>query len=439
MTKNKLAHTFNITIPAADFAARMAAKLAEIQKEARLPGFRPGQAPMAMIRKKYENTVKGEVLDALIQDAVQKKFADEKIRPALRPKVELDGPFEDGKDIKVKAEVEALPAVKPMELSRIELTRMKAEATDAEVDSAIQKLMESKKTTELIKEARPAKDGDVVVIDFVGSIDGAAFKGGDGKDYYLGLGSNTFIPGFEEQLIGAKAGDKMDVSVSFPADYHAKELAGKKAVFKVDVKELRAWKLPELTDDFSKQFGMDSVERLKAIIREELNKEYAGVARTHAKRSLLDILEKEHDFDVPQGMVDLEFDMIWKQYESAKANGQLDDEDKGKSEDELKKEYRQIAERRVRLGLLLAEIATENKVALTQEDLTNAVMREARRFPGQEKAVFEYYTKNPQALEQIKAPLFEEKCVDFILTLAKINERPVSVKELYAYNPDAPK
>ncbi|MDD3669336.1 MAG: trigger factor [Alphaproteobacteria bacterium] len=436
MTQNKLAHTLTLTIPAADFAAKMDAKLADIQKEARLPGFRPGQAPMTMIRKKYENAAKGEVLDALVQDAVQKKLADEKIRPALRPKVELTDAFEDGKDISVKIDAEALPDIVPADMGKIELTRMKAEATDAEIDAALAKLRESKKTTEIIAEDRPAQNGDVIVIDFTGTIDGAAFKGGAGKDYYLGLGSNTFIPGFEEQLVGKKAGDKADVSVSFPADYHAKELAGKKAVFHVDVKELRAWKLPELTDAFAKLFGMDSVERLKNTIRDELNKEYAQVARTHAKRALLDILEKEHDFDIPQGMADLEFDMIWKQYEDAKARGQLDEEDKGKPEDALKQEYRKIAERRVRLGLLLAEIATANHVALTQEDLTNAVMREARRFPGQEKAVFDYYAKNPQALDQIKAPLFEEKVVDYILGVARVSDKAVSVAELYAFDPD---
>ncbi len=437
MTHNKLAHTLTLTIPAAAFAAQMNAKLADMRKNARLPGFRPGQAPIAMIRKKYENAVKGEVLDALIQDAVQKKLADEKIRPALRPKVELAAPFEDGKDISVKVEAEALPTIVPADMGKIELTRMTATATDVEIDAALAKLMESKKTTEIIKESRPAHTGDVVVIDFAGAIDGTAFKGGSGKDYYLGLGSNTFIPGFEEQLVGKKAGDKADVAVSFPADYHAQELAGKKAVFQVDVKELRAWKLPELTDDFAKMFGMTSVEKLKNTIRDELDKEYAQVARTHAKRALLDILEKEHDFDIPQGLADLEFDMIWKQYEDAKANNRVDEEDKGKSEDELKREYRKIAERRVRLGLLLAEIATAHRLTLTQEDLTNAVMREARRFPGQEKAVFDYYAKNPQALDQIKAPLFEEKCVDFILTQVKITDKPVGVKELYDYNPDA--
>lgn len=438
MTKNKLAHSLTVKIAAQTFADKMTEKLQRIQKEAKLPGFRPGQAPMNLIQSKYAAAVKGEALDELIQQEVEAAFAKEKIKPALRPKVTLDK-FEDGQDITVNVEVEALPEIKVKDLKPIKIDTMKAVAGDKEIDEALAKLAEGRKTTEVLKEDRPTKKDDVVVIDFVGSIDGQEFKGGTGKDYYLALGSNTFIPGFEDQLIGAKVGDKVDVNVVFPDTYHAKELAGKKALFKVDVKELRQFKVPEINDDLAKQFGMDSLTKLKEMIKTELDKEYDRIARTHAKRALLDALAAEYNFDIPQGMVDLEFNSIMAQYEKAKKANQLDDEEKNKSEDQIKKEYREIAERRVRLGLLLAEIANLNKVTLAQEDLTNAVLAEARRYPGQEKMVFEYYQKNPQALDTLKAPLFEEKVVDYILGQITKNEKTVSVKELYDFDPDAPK
>lgn len=438
MTKNKLAHSFTVVIPAQEFADKQTKKLEEIRKEAKIQGFRPGQAPLNIIKSKYENAVKGEVLDDLIQSYTNKTLEENKIRPALRPKVEIKT-FEDGKDIEYTIDVEALPEVKPVDLKTIEIEKITAEATDKEVLSALEKLAGARKTTEIVDEKRATKTGDVIVIDFVGSIDGAEFKGGTGKDYYLDLGSNTFIPGFEDQLTGHEIGEKVDVNVTFPENYHAKELAGKKALFKVDIKELRKYKSPEMNDDFAKSFGADSMDALKEMIKTELNKEYANVARMHTKRALLDALAAAHTFDVPQGMVDLEFNAIWKQFEEARKNGQLDEDEKSKSEEDLKNEYRAIAERRVRLGLLLAEIANENKITLTKEDLTNAVMQEARRYPGQEKIVFEYYQKNPQALDALKAPMFEEKVVDYVLGVIKANEKKMTAEELYAYNPDEKK
>ncbi len=436
MTKNKLAHSFTVVIPAKEFADKQTAKLEEIRKEAKIQGFRPGQAPMNIIKAKYENAVKGEVLDELIQSYTNKTFEDNKIRPALRPKIEIKT-FEDGKDIEYTIDVESLPDIKPADFSKLSIEKLVAEASEKEVNNALEKLAAARKTTEVVDEKRATKTGDVIVIDFVGSIDGVEFKGGTGKDYYLDLGSNTFIPGFEDQLTGHQIGEKVDVNVTFPENYHSKDLAGKKALFKVDIKELRKYKTPEMNDEFAKSFGSETMDALKEMIKAELNKEYANVARMHTKRALLDALAEAHSFDVPQGMVDMEFDAIWKQFEEAKKANQLDDDEKAKSEDELKKEYRDIAERRVRLGLLLAEVANENKITLTKEDLTNAVMAEARRYPGQEKIVFEYYQKNPQALDHLKAPLFEEKVVDYILGVVQTNEKKMTPEELYAYNPDA--
>ena len=435
MTKTKLAHSFTVVIPAQEFQDKITAKLEEVRKEAKIQGFRPGQAPLSLIKSKYENAVKGEVLDDLIQEKSTKTLEENKIRPALRPKIELTS-FEDGKDVEFKLDVEALPEVKPADLSKLEIKKLVATAGDKEIDAAVEKLANAKKTTKLLDEKRETKTGDVIVIDYTGTIDGEEFKGGKGKDYYLALGSNTFIPGFEEQLTGKNLNETVDVNVTFPENYHAKDLAGKKALFKTVIKELREMVTPEINDDFAKMFGCDTLDKLKEMIKTELDKEYANVARMHTQRALLDALAETHSFEVPQGMVDLELSSIWQQYEEAKKNNQLDEDEKSKSEDELKAEYRQISERRVRLGLLLAEIANQNKVTLTQEDLTQAVMAEARRYPGQEKIVFEYYQKNPQALDALRAPLFEEKVVDHILTVVKVNEETLTPDALYAYNPD---
>ncbi len=436
MTKSKLEHSFQVVIPAKEFETKQNEKLEEIRKEAKIAGFRPGQAPIALIKSKYATAVKGEVLDDLIQFYTEKTLTEHKIKPALRPKVEIKK-FEDNADVEFKIDVQSLPEIQPADFKTLTVEKISAKAAEKDIQAALDKLASARKTTEVVNEKRATKKGDVIVIDFKGTLNGEEFKGGTGKDYYLDLGSNTFIPGFEDQLTGKKIGETVDVNVTFPENYHAKDLAGKKAVFKVDIKELRKYKTPEINDEFAKTFGAESLDALKKTIETELNKEYEQVAHIFTKRSLLDVLAATHSFEVPNGMVEMEFNAIWKQLEEAKKQGRLDEDEKSKSDEELKKEYHDIAERRVRLGLLLAEVANKNKITLSQEDLTKAVMAEARRYPGQEKAVFEYYQKNKQALESIKAPLFEEKVVDYILGLVKINEKVLKPEELYAYNPDA--
>lgn len=435
MTKSKLEHSFAVVIPAAEFAQKQNEKLEEIRKEAKIQGFRPGQAPLSLIKTKYGNAVKGEVLDELVQTYTEKTLEENKIRPALRPKVEITK-YEEGADIEFKIDVDALPEIKPVDFKTLTIEKITTKAAEKDIQNALDRMAGMRKTTEIVDEKRATQTGDVIVIDFEGTMNGEAFKGGTGKDYYLNLGSNTFIPGFEDQLTGKNVGETVDVDVTFPENYHAKDLAGKKALFKVNIKELRKYKEAQIDDEFAKTFGAESLDALKKMIEEELNKEYENVARIYTKRSLLDALAASHSFEVPQSMVDMEFDAIWKQFEEAKKANQLDEDEKAKSEDELKKEYHDIAERRVRLGLLLAEVANEHNISLSQEDLTKAVMAEARRYPGQEKAVFEYYQKNRQALEGLKAPLFEEKVVDYILGLVQANEKVLSPEELYAYNPD---
>ena len=279
--------------------------------------------------------------------------------------------------------------------------------------------------------------GDVVMIDFVGSVDGVEFQGGKGANYPLELGSGSFIPGFEDQLLDSVAGDKVDVKVKFPDNYHAKDLAGKDAVFAVEVKEVREPKAVEINDEFAKSLGEESLDKLKEAIASRIKSDYESASRMKIKRQLLDILDKEYSFEVPQSLVDAEYKAIVDQYEQAKKYNQLDESEKAKSEDEIKKEYKEIAVRRVKLGLLLSEIGQEAKVTIKPEDINAAIMNEAKKYPGQEKMVFDYYLKNKQAVEALKAPVFEEKIVDHIIANSNVTDKTVSVEELYNFNDEA--
>lgn len=425
-----LKHSFKVVVPAETIASKVTDKIKSIGENASIPGFRKGKAPESFLRQRYEKAVIGEVLDELVQSETNKTLSDRSLRPAMRPKIEIVS-FDEGKDLEFTLDVEVVPEITPVDFGTISLDKLIAEISDDEVEKALERLAAGRSESEPVKEDRAAEKGDITVIDFVGSIDGVEFPGGKGENYYLELGSGSFIPGFEDQLVGKKAGEKVDVKVPFPADYHAKDLAGKDAVFAVTVKELRAKKDPEINDDFAKLFGKNSVDELREMIRLELSREYEGVSMNNLKRVLLDALADAHSFPVPEGMLDLEFDAIWKQVQSAKDKNQLDEEDAEKSEDELKAEYRSIAERRVRLGLLLAEIGMKNKISVTDADVNRAILMEARQFPGQEKAVFEFYNKHPEMLDRLRAPLFEEKVIDFILKGVKLNEVKVSPEELY--------
>ncbi len=434
--KKGLTHTFKVVVPADEFEAEVQKRLQDIATKVKLPGFRPGKVPMNVVEQKYGQAVKGEAAEALVQQGSRQAFEENKLKAANTPKVDI-GAFEDGKDFEFTVEAEVLPEIKPVDLTKVEVQKLTAEVTQKEIDEALKRLAQSRRETEVLNEDRPTKTGDIIVIDFVGSIDGKEFKGGKGKDYYLELGSNTFIPGFEDQLTGKKIGEKTLVNVAFPANYHVKELAGKQALFDVDIKELRKVKDVEMNDDFAKLFGKDTLDALKELVKDELAKEYANVSHIHLKRAILDALAPLCDFEAPQSMVDMEFDAIWKQYEAAKARGELDEDEKNAKEEDLKKEYKGIAERRVKLGLLLAEIANLNKITLSQDDLTKAIMAEARRYPGQEQKVFDFYAKNERALDTLRAPLFEEKVIDFVADNIKVNEKQLTVAELYAYDPDA--
>ena len=430
-----LLKSFNVVVPADEFKAAYDKKLAQTAAKIKLPGFRPGNTPLNIVEQKYGQAVKGETAEALINEASTKIMVDNKLRAASSPKIDV-GTFEDGKDFEFSVEVEILPQIETVDFASLTVEKPVAEVTEEEVNKALKRLADARRSTEVINEDRETKDGDVVVIDFVGTIDGVEFKGGSGKDFYLGLGSNTFIPGFEPQLVGKKIGDVVDVKVTFPAEYHVKDLAGKEALFKTTLKELRQYKDAELNDDFAKTFGQDTMDALKNLIKEELSKEYANVSKMHLKRAILDVLAPTCTFEAPKSMVDMEFDAIWKQFENAKARGQLDEDEKNASEEDLKKEYKDIALRRVKLGLLLAEIANQNKITLDATDIQKAISAEAARYPGQEKQVFEFYQKNPRAMEALRAPLFEEKVIEFVAEKIQTTEKKMTPEELYAFDPD---
>lgn len=422
---------YKVLVPAADFEAQLDAKIKQIAKTVKLPGFRAGKAPFAMLKKKYHDSVAGEALDEAIRTATADLIKDKKLRPAQQPNVKITS-FKNGKDVEFEVSVENLPEIKIKDFSGIALDKLMAEVPAEEVDKALNYLAEARKETKVVEGKKAAK-GDVVVIDFTGSVNGVEFQGGKGSNYPLELGSGSFIPGFEDQLVGASAGDKVDVKVKFPENYHAKDLAGKDSVFAVEVKEVREPKKVEINDDFAKSMGEENLDKLKEVISGRIKGDYENASRMKIKRQLLDILDKEYDFDLPQSLVDAEFKGIVAQYEQAKKYNQLDESEKDKPEDELMKEYKDIAVRRVKLGLVLSQIGQEAEISVKPEDINAAIMNEAKKYPGQEKMVLDYYVKNKSAVEALKAPIFEEKIVDHIISKAKVSEKIVSVEDLYNF------
>jgi trigger factor len=435
-TTEGLKREYNVVIAAAAIEQRMTTRLTEVGQQVNLPGFRPGKAPMNLLRKRFGQSVMGEVLDQTINESAQSVLTEKASKPALQPKIELIN-FAEGKDLEFAVKVEVLPDITPPDFGQVALEKWVAKVEDAEFDKALQQLLDSNRSTKVITEDRKAVKGDVVVIDYVGKLDGEVFEGGTAFDAYLELGSGQFIPGFEDQLIGVKSGDSAVLNITFPTDYGAKNLAGKAVVFNVNVKEIREAVAATLDDEFAKRMGEENAEKLKSRTRDVMQGSYDRLSRLRLKRNLLDKLSELGAFPVPEGMVDAEFNAIWAQIEQAKSSGQLDPEDANKSDDELRTEYRKIAERRVRLGLLLSDVGQKNNIAVTPEELGQAVAAQASRFPGQEQAVVNYYKSTPEALEQLRAPAFEDKVVDFILARAKITEKAVTIDELQK-DPETP-
>jgi trigger factor len=427
-----LKHSFKIVIPADDIAKRIDTRLSEIGRTVRLPGFRPGKAPMSVLKTRFLPSVRGEIVQDAVNEAVDETLKGRNLRPAMQPKVEITS-FDEGKDLEYTVAIEALPEIEPMDFAQVEIERLKPEVADEEIEEGLKRLAERQRKSEKVERAAAA--GDAVVIDFKGEIDGKEFPGGAGTDHRLELGSNTFIPGFEDQLVGASAGDQRTIEVTFPADYGVADLAGKPAKFAVTVKEVLAFQPQPIDDSLAEQVGAENLADLRKMMRDRIERDYGDVARQRLKRQLLDRLAQHHQFPVPPGMLEAEFEMIWRQYqmqrEQAKAQGATDFES-GKSEDEVKTEFRRIAERRVRLGLLLSEVSRRTNISVSQEEISKALVTEARRFPGQERRVVEYYRNQPGAVDSLRAPILENKVIDHILGLAKVSERSISGKELVA-------
>ncbi|MGO1117637.1 trigger factor [Rhodovibrionaceae bacterium A322] len=426
-----LKREFNVVISAADLDEKINARLDEVGKTVKIPGFRPGKVPAGLLKQRFGQSVLGEVLEGSVNSSSQQVLNERGLKPALQPKIEITS-FEEGKDLEYSIAIEVLPTVEPMDFSAIELERLKVEVSDAEVDEALERLASQQKSTKPLKRARKSRSGDVVVIDFAGTVDGTAHPGMDAEDHHLELGSNSFIPGFEEQLEGLKKGEEKDVVVTFPADYGNATLAGQEAVFKVTVKDVLEAVPAEIDDELAKSFGTEGLDDLKSKLREQLGQEYEGLTRNKLKRELLDILAEGHSYEVPEGMVELEFDAIWQQVEADRKAGNLEGEDADKDEDTLKAEFQEIAVRRVRLGLLLSHVGEANKIEVNQDELNQALFREVQKYPGQEQQIFEAYQKNPQALANLRGPIFEEKVVDFIVEQAKVTDRGVTADELQA-------
>ncbi|MEM9937804.1 MAG: trigger factor [Pseudomonadota bacterium] len=433
-TSEGLSRSYKVSVSAADLQQRLTDRIEEIRPQMNLKGFRPGKVPASHVRKMYGKDLMGEVVQALVQEKTAKTIEDADIRPAGQPEMQMESDMEevlDGKaDLTFNMNVDIMPDFEPADVKKLKLTRPVAEVNDTEIDERLAQIAESNQQYDKRAKTAKARQDDAVVMDFLGKMDGEAFEGGAAEGHTLVLGSDSFIPGFEDQLIGAKAGDELEVKVDFPEDYQAEHLAGKPAVFEVKIHEVRAPKTPEINDEFAKGLGLEDLDKLKELVTEQIQNEFSAASRSKAKRALLDVLDDKHDFDLPPKMVDTEFNQIWQQLQQEMDAGRTAEEDKDKSEDELKAEYRTIAERRVRLGLVLAEIGREAEIQITESEVQQALINEARNFPGQERQVIEFFQKNEQAMAQLRAPIYEDKVVDHILETAEIKEETVSKEDL---------
>lgn len=430
-----LSRVIAVTIPVAELNEKLEARIKEVAPQMKLKGFRPGKVPASYVKKTFGRDFMGEIINASLNETSQGALEELKLRPAAPAEMNLtsdmDKVIAGQEDLAYEMSLEVMPEFTPVDPKTLKLTRPTYEASEEDLDEALKELASQAKSYEDKKgKTVKAADGDQLTIDFLGKIDGEAFDGGAATDADLVIGSGRFIPGFEEQLKGAKVGEEKTIEVTFPEEYQAKHLAGKAATFDVTVKAIKAEVESKIDDEFAKRIGLESLDQLKELLKSNLNQQYAGATRFKLKRALLDVLDEGHDFALPPKMVDAEFEGIWAQVSADKDAGQLPEEDAKKSEDELKAEYKKIAERRVRLGLVLAEIGRANNVGVTDQELSNAIMAEARNYPGQEKMVLDFYRQNPNAAAQLRAPIYEEKVVDLIVSVAEVKDEAITKEEL---------
>ncbi|SIS69641.1 trigger factor [Phaeovulum vinaykumarii] len=422
---------YTLTLAAAELDELVNAKLTEYAPQIELKGFRKGKVPMALLRKQFGARVMGDVLQESIDNALRDHLESTGDRPAMQPKVEMQNGenWKEGDDVVVSVSYEKLPEIPDFDASVVELERLVVKAEEASVTEALENLAKGAQVFEARRKGSKAKDGDQVVIDFVGRVDGEEFEGGAGEDYPLVLGSGSFIPGFEEQLVGAKVGDEVLVKVAFPESYGAKHLAGKDAEFTCTLKEIKAPKAAEIDDEMAKRYGAEDLEALKAQVAERLEAEYAGAARAVLKRALLDQIDAQVQFELPPTLVEAEAQQIAHQLWHEE---HPEVHDHNHDAIEPTDEHKTLAERRVRLGLLLAEIGRKQKIEVTDNEMTRAVMAQARQYPGQEQAFFEFVKNNMEVQQQIRAPLFEDKVIDYIVGIAKVTDKDITKDELQA-------
>ena len=430
-----LKRSFTIVVPVADIEGKRTSKLTELGKTVKLPGFRPGKVPMGVVRSRFGSAVMAEVLEESVNDATRKVLEERGLRAATQPKVEVVS-LDEAQDLEFKVELELLPSISMPDFGAIELTRFKATPNDEAVGKALETMAGRARELVDVPEARPAVKGEVLVCDFVGKLAGEPFPGGAANDMDIEVGGDGFIPGFTDQIEGMSPGEARTITVTFPAEYNAAELAGKEATFDITAKALKRPVVPAVDDELAKKFGFEALDAMKDLIRGQIQREYDQVSRMRIKRQLLDALAAKADFPIPESMATSEFDAIWQRLEQDRKSGQIDDEDKTKDDDTLKAEYKAIADRRVRLGLLLAEIGRSRDITVSPDEMMRAMRAEAGRYPGQEQQIMDLFRKNPNVAETLRGPIFEEKVVDFILELAKVATTEVTAEEL-AREPEA--
>jgi len=422
---------YAVVVPMADIESKRTAKLTEIGKTVRLPGFRPGKVPMTVVRQRYGTAIMSEVLEESVNSATQQVLSDRGLRAAAQPKVDVTS-LDDKQDLQFNVEVELLPEVPMPDFGAIALTRLRAEPAAEAIDKALNEIASRQRELEPVTEDRGAQVGDTLTVDFVGKVNDVAFPGGTGTGMAVELGGSGFIPGFSEGMEGMKPGEERQINVTFPAEYNNKELAGQPATFDLTATALQQTKPTPIDDALAEKLGFETLEKLRELIGQQIQREYDQISRMRIKRDLLDNLATGANFMVPESMVEGEFASIWQRVENDLKQGKGDDDDKGKDEATLKAEYRAIAERRVRLGLLLSEIGRANGVQVAPDEMTRAMRAEAGRYAGQEAQVMEFFRKNPQAAETLRGPIFEDKVVDFILELAQVEDKVVPPEELSA-------
>ena len=431
-TSEGLKRGYVITIPAADIAARIDAEIRKIAPQVRMHGFRPGKVPANLVKKMHGEQLHAQVVNDTIRDSVDQLLRTEDLRPAMQPAIALGEGYDEGKDAEITVELEVLPEIEAPSIDGLKLEKLVVPVTDEQVMEAIEGIAGQNKSYKDAAKTRKAAEGDQIVIDFVGKLDGEPFEGGAAEDAPLVLGSGTFIPGFEEQLVGVKTGEERTITVTFPEEYQAEHLAGKEATFDVTVKAVKVESETKVDDEFARNLGLDDLDMLKEIMRGQLEQQTAGLTRTQMKRALLDQLAANHDFPVPQGMVEAEFEQIWTQLQQEAAKEE-DPEAALKQIEDEKDDYRAIAERRVRLGLLLSEIGQANGVEITSQEMSMLIQQAASQYRQVDRERFvQYIQSEPMAAAQLRAPLYEDKVVDFLFDKAEVTEREVTQEELQA-------